>query len=160
MKAQLNSNRILEKQQEDTVRIKQILENEMFVGREVNLTGKFFTEDMVIVTAHGVRLVGEDELRKFIQKTGESSLSNVLIKNEILDVIFIRSDVAIVSAVQYIRLQQIDKSIDAGKGTMTFVMVKEVGKWLIAAAQNTLVQDLPFEWNGAKQFDSRPQPTT
>ncbi|HET6539937.1 MAG TPA: SgcJ/EcaC family oxidoreductase [Chryseolinea sp.] len=160
MKPQLNSNRILEKQQEDTVRIKQILENEMFVGREVNLTGKLFTEDMVIVTAHGVRLVGEDELRKFIQKTGESSLSNVLIKNEILDVIFIRSDVAIVSAVQYIRLQQIDKSIVAGKGTMTFVMVKEVGKWLIAAAQNTLVQDLPFEWNGAKQFDSRPQPTT
>ena len=160
MKPQLNSNRILEKEQEDTVRIKQILENEMFVGREVNLTGKLFTEDTVIVTVHGVRLVGEDELRKFIQKTGESSLSNVLIKNEILDVIFIRSDVAIVSAVQYIRLQQIDKSIDAGKGTMTFVMVKEVGKWLIAAAQNTLVQDLPFEWNGAKQFDSRPQPTT
>jgi hypothetical protein len=47
MKPQLNSNRILEKQQEDTVRIKQILENEMFVGREGNLTGKLFTEDMV-----------------------------------------------------------------------------------------------------------------
>jgi uncharacterized protein (TIGR02246 family) len=160
MKPQLNSNRILEKEQEDTIRIKQILENEMFVGRDANLTGKLFTEDAVIVTVHGVRLVGEGELRKFIQKTGESSLSNVLIKNEVLGVIFIRTDVAIVSVVQYIRLQQIDNSINAGKGTMTFVMVKEVGKWLIAAAQNTLVQDLPFEWNDTKQFESRLQPTT
>lgn len=149
MKPQLNSNRILEREQEDTIKIKQILENEMFVRREANLTGKLFTEDAVIVTVHGVRLVGEGELTKFIQKAGESSLSKVLIKNDVLDVIFIRPDVAIVSAVQYIRLQQIDKSIDAGKGTITFVMVKEVGKWLIAAAQNTLVQNLPFEWKGS-----------
>lgn len=151
MKELLNSNRIMEKEREDTHRIRQILENEMFVPRETNLADKLFAEKAVIVTVHGVRLIGENELRKFIRQASQSSSSKVLTKNEVLDVLFIRSDVAIVSAVQHIRVQHLNESTDAGKGTITFVMVKEVGQWAIAAAQNTLIQNLPFEWNGSHQ---------
>ena len=151
MKQVLNANRMIEKERQDTLRIKQILENEMFVSRETNLSGKLFTERAVIVTVQGVRLIGENELRKFIQHASRSSVTKVLTKNEVIDVLFIRSDVAIVSAVQHIRVEGLNESADVGRGTITFVMVKEVGQWAIAAAQNTLVQKLPFEWKGSNQ---------
>ncbi len=142
----LDSNTISGIQQQSTQNIKQIIENEILIRRDDSSSEKVFIPDAVIVTVHGVRLVGEAELRKFIQQSNESPLANVRIKNEVTHISFLRPDVAIISAIQFIHLLEGDKLKEAGKGTMTFVMVEEDGRWLIAAAQNTLIQNLPFEW--------------
>jgi len=144
-----DSNTISEIQQQSTLNIKRIIENEILIQRDDSASEKLFIPDAVIVTVHGVRLVGEAELRKFIQQSNESPLANVRIKNEVAQISFLRPDVAIISAIQFIHLQEGDKLKEAGKGTMTFVMIEGDGRLLIAAAQNTVIQKLPFEWRKA-----------
>ena len=143
-----DSNTISGIQQQSTMTIKRIIENEILVRRDDSVSEKLFIPDAVIVTVHGVRLVGEAELRRFIQQSNESPLVNVRIKNEVTHISFLRPEVAIISAIQFIYLLEGDTLKEAGKGAMTFVMIEDGGRWLIAAAQNTLIQKLPFEWKG------------
>lgn len=135
-------------QQQSTLNIKRIIENEILFRREDSASEKLFIPDAVIVTVHGVRLVGEAELKRFIHQSNESPLANVRIKNEVTHISFLRPEVAIISAIQFIYLLEGDTLKEAGKGAMTFVMIEDGGRWLIAAAQNTLIQKVPFEWKG------------
>jgi uncharacterized protein (TIGR02246 family) len=144
----IRSDNYTESQQQEILLIRKIIENKIFERREAIYSSGLFTPNALIITVHGIRLIGEAELKKFIEKSNESHLANVSVKNEVIDVIFIRPDVAIVSAIQNIKVKDHDSMKEAGNGSFTFVMVKERGTWVIAAAQNTLIQQLPFDWNG------------
>lgn len=137
-----------ELQRQEGLLIRKIIENQIFEQREAILSSPLFTSNALIVTVHGIRLRGKAQLNAFIQKSNESHLANVSVKNEVIDITFIRPDVAIVSAIQRIKINEGNASKEAGNGSLTFVMVKEQHVWIIAAAQNTLIQPLPFDWNG------------
>ena len=95
------------------------------------------TEDTVIVNIAGIRLLGRDALRAAMSKALQSSLANVITRTEVLDIRFVRPDVAIVSCVKHVS----DMNPDAGslpvKWSLTYVVVKQEEGWKIALAQTT-----------------------
>lgn len=101
---------------------------------------QLFTQHAVIVNAAGIRVNGKDEIYELMKKATKSFLGNVFIRNEVVNVTFLRSDVAVVSGIQHIFTEQDDLLEEDDKGSLTLVMVKEQGKWQIAAEQNTLIE--------------------
>ena len=101
---------------------------------------QLFTQQAVIVNVAGIRITGKDEIYKFIKQAMESFLANVSVKNEVVNITFLRPDVAVVSGIQHIFTEQENLLEEDAKGSLTFVVVKEQGKWLIAAGQNTIIE--------------------
>lgn len=93
----------------------------------------------VIVNVAGIRLLGKEEFHQFIKTVMEGSLSELVTKNEITDIRFIRPDVAVVSAIQTAATNEGRIAKDHGKGNVTSVLVKERDRWLVAVAQNTMI---------------------
>lgn len=101
---------------------------------------QLFTQQAVIVNVAGIRITGKDEIYKFIKQAMESFLANVSVKNEVVNITFLRPDVAVVSGIQHIFTKYENLLEEDAKGSLTFVVVKEQGKWLIAAGQNTIIE--------------------
>jgi uncharacterized protein (TIGR02246 family) len=101
---------------------------------------QLFTPQAVIVNVAGIRVTGKDEIYKFMKQATESFLAHVSVKNEVVNITFLRSDVAVVSGIQHIFTEQEDLLEEDAKGSLTFVVVKEEGKWLIASGQNTIIE--------------------
>jgi uncharacterized protein (TIGR02246 family) len=101
---------------------------------------QLFTPQAVIVNVAGIRVTGKDEIYKFMKQATESFLAHVSVKNEVVNITFLRSDVAVVSGIQHIFTEQEGLLEEDAKGSLTFVVVKEEGKWLIASGQNTIIE--------------------
>lgn len=105
---------------------------------------QLLTEDVVLVNFGGRRVSGRDNVRVAMEQALATPFADVLTKNELADVRFLRPDVALVSAVKHISDQRNSAERAAGeplreRGSLTFVLVKEQGRWLIALTQTTPV---------------------
>jgi uncharacterized protein (TIGR02246 family) len=122
--------------------IKQVLTDAARFQNQQDYEGfsRLFTRDSVIVNIKGVRIFGRNEFYKFMKAAMKSFLADITVANEVVDITFLRSDVAVISAVQHI-VKKVNHEEENLKGSATFVMVKEQGKWSIALGQNTVVEE-------------------
>lgn len=110
-----------------------------FNTNDAALMNKHVAPDATLVSALGVRLVGLDE----VMAGGEAGLAGPLrdqyARYEIKDVRFVRPDVALAYKEAYAITADGDP-IDVDHAMCAlYVLVKENGRWLIKARQNTLV---------------------
>ncbi|MBC9716721.1 SgcJ/EcaC family oxidoreductase [Streptomyces sp. TRM66268-LWL] len=102
------------------------------------LPGEFlglFRQDAIWTTAHGRTLRGLDEIAAFTRNALPGSMANGSVRYELVDVLFIRPDVAAVKARgQYLTL---DGEPTGNPTSPLYVMAKEDGRWLLTANQNT-----------------------
>ncbi|MEV4569496.1 SgcJ/EcaC family oxidoreductase [Nonomuraea sp. NPDC049419] len=97
-------------------------------GDVAGFTG-LLTEEVALVNFTGVRLRGRDQVKEVMSKALSTPLKDVLTKNELLGVTFLRPDVALAHLVKHVN--------DGRTGALTFALVKEDGDWRIALAQTT-----------------------
>ncbi|GAA3487401.1 SgcJ/EcaC family oxidoreductase [Streptomyces cremeus] len=94
-----------------------------------------FRSDAIWTTAHGKLLTGLDEIAAFTRRALPGSMANGSVRYELVDVLFIRPDVAAVKARgQYLTL---DGEPTGNPTSPLYVMAKEDGRWLLTANQNT-----------------------
>jgi uncharacterized protein (TIGR02246 family) len=103
---------------------------------------QLLTEDVALVNFGGRRVLGKDDVRQAMTEALKTPLADVYTKNEVVDVRFLRPDVALVSSVKQVFDERDTSAKDANaplsqQGSMTFVLVKERHNWLIALAQTT-----------------------
>ncbi|MEV4095799.1 SgcJ/EcaC family oxidoreductase [Streptosporangium saharense] len=89
------------------------------------------TEEVSLVNFTGIRLRGRDQVEKVMAEALRTPLKDVLTRNELLDVTFLRPDVALAGLTKHVN--------DGRTGALTFVLVKDDGTWRIALAQTTPV---------------------
>lgn len=106
------------------------------------LPGEFvglFRADAIWTTGHGKRLTGRDEISDFTHRVLPGAMRDSTATYEVVDVLFIRPDVAAVKVhAQYLTL---DGRPIGNPGTPLYVMAKEAGRWLLVACQNTEILD-------------------
>ncbi len=94
-----------------------------------------FRPDAIWTTAHGKLLTGLEEIAAFTHRALPGSMANGSVRYELIDVLFIRPDVAAVKARgQYLTL---DGEPTGNPTSPLYVMAKEDGRWLLTANQNT-----------------------
>ncbi|NGO78253.1 SgcJ/EcaC family oxidoreductase [Streptomyces sp. YC504] len=94
-----------------------------------------FRADAIWTTAHGKVLWGLDEIAEFTHKALPGAMANGSVRYELVDVLFIRPDVAAAKARgQYLTL---DGEPTGNPTSPLYVMTKEDGRWLLTANQNT-----------------------
>ncbi|MFD9627464.1 SgcJ/EcaC family oxidoreductase [Peribacillus muralis] len=104
---------------------------------------RHFTQNAVWVNVIGVQLSGWKQINETHKVILAGPLRNSYARYTVNSIIFVRPDVAIVHIRQYPTTSE-GKIIENGQGSLAiYVMVKEQGTWLIAAGQNTLVQETP-----------------
>ncbi|MEU4575353.1 SgcJ/EcaC family oxidoreductase [Nonomuraea sp. ATR24] len=109
--------------------IEQVVRDAEKLQNDVDGFTGLLTEDVSLVNFTGIRLRGREQVREVMAKALRSPLKDVLTTNELQDVIFLREDVALATLVKHVN--------DGRRGALTFVLVKEDGRWLIALAQTT-----------------------
>jgi uncharacterized protein (TIGR02246 family) len=95
------------------------------------------TEDIVLVNFGGRRVLGRSEVHDAMTEALRTPFAKVYTRNELVDVRFPRPDVAIASCIKHISDERDDGDPLEERGSSTFVLVKEDGRWLIALAQTT-----------------------
>ncbi|MFG2827282.1 SgcJ/EcaC family oxidoreductase [Streptomyces sp. NPDC048434] len=94
-----------------------------------------FRHDAIWTTGHGKRLTGRDEIADFTHKVLPGAMKESTATYEVVDVLFIRPDVAAVKVhAQYLTL---GGQPTGNPGTPLYVMAKEDGQWRLVACQNT-----------------------
>ncbi|WP_219507682.1 SgcJ/EcaC family oxidoreductase [Nonomuraea ceibae] len=109
--------------------IEQVVRDAEKLQNDVDGFTGLLTEDVSLVNFTGIRLRGREQVREVMAKALRSPLKDVLTTNELQDVTFLREDVALATLVKHVN--------DGRRGALTFVLVKEDGRWLIALAQTT-----------------------
>jgi uncharacterized protein (TIGR02246 family) len=99
------------------------------------------TDGVVLINAVGRRIFGRDQVRAAMREAMKTSLANVLTRYEIVDVRFVRPDVAVVSGIKHVSEEGSGRAKGGAKITLTFVLTREQRSWLIAVVHNTLVPD-------------------
>jgi uncharacterized protein (TIGR02246 family) len=97
--------------------------------------------DVVLVNAVGRRVFGREELRAAMAAALQTPLANVLTRNEIDDIRFVRPDVAAASGTKYVSGDGSDHAESGSTIHFTFVVVRDGDAWRIAVAHNTLVRE-------------------
>ena len=100
-----------------------------------------FRPDAIWTTGGGRRLTGRDEISAFTHQVLPGAMKDSTAIYEVVQVLFIRPDVAAVKVRQ--RPVTLDRQPieDQHEGSPLYVMSKEDGRWNIVVGQNTLVQD-------------------
>lgn len=98
---------------------------------------RHFRGDAVWTTGHGKRLIGREEIGAFTRKVLPGAMQGNTPSYEVLNVLFIRPDVAAVKVRQTYRRP--DGERVGPEGSPLYVMAEEEGEWLLTACQNTLV---------------------
>jgi uncharacterized protein (TIGR02246 family) len=106
---------------------------------DAQLMNPHFAADASVVTALGKRIDGIDALREFTEKAMAGVLRQEYVRYDVTDVRFVRPDVALAykhatATDSEGRPLELDHSMIA-----LYVLVKEDGRWQVAARQNTLV---------------------
>ncbi|GAA3375289.1 SgcJ/EcaC family oxidoreductase [Streptomyces racemochromogenes] len=94
-----------------------------------------FREDAIYTAPHGRILTGLAEIAEFTRRVLPGAMENATVTYELIDVLFIRPDVAAVKLKgQHYTL---DGKPDGHPNSPLYVMSKENGKWLLTACQGT-----------------------
>ncbi|MGX2998585.1 SgcJ/EcaC family oxidoreductase [Streptomyces sp. JNUCC 64] len=96
-----------------------------------------FRADAIWTTGHGKRLTGRDEISAFTHQVLPGAMTDSTVTYEVVDVLFIRPDVAAVKA--HAQYRTLEGEPIGNAGTPLYVMAKEEGRWLLVACQNTEV---------------------
>lgn len=133
-------------QEEDILSIqKVVLDAERFQNNAEQFA-QLLTQDAAIVNVAGYRVMSRDEIYKIMKKAVETSLTQIMTRNEIVNISFLHSEVALVHCIKHISVKNEEKQEEDTKASLTFVMTKtENEQWLIALAQNTLMQNQAIE---------------
>jgi uncharacterized protein (TIGR02246 family) len=128
--------------QRDVLAIRGVVADTERLQNDVDGFTGLLTEDVVIVNFGGRRVRGRDRLREAMQEALATPLADVLTRNELEDIHFLRPDVALVACVKHVFDERDQAAKDARRplqpsGRLTFVLTKEQGRWLVAAAQTT-----------------------
>jgi uncharacterized protein (TIGR02246 family) len=103
------------------------------------LMNAHFAADASVVTALGKRIDGLAALRAVTSQSMAGVLERQYVRYEVTDIRFLRPDVALA----YKQATAVDSSgqpVEPAPSMIAlYVLVKENGRWLIAARQNTLV---------------------
>lgn len=100
-----------------------------------------FTQNAIWVNVVGVQLSGWKQINETHKVILEGPLRNSYARYTVDSIIFVRPDVATVHIRQYPTTSE-GKIIENGQGSLAiYVMVKEQGTWMVAAGQNTIVQE-------------------
>lgn len=101
------------------------------------------TSGTIIVNIAGRRVLGRDALRQAMEAALASPLAQVRNRQEIVDVRFAGSGVAIVSCLKHVSDERDPAAKNPGgaslppSGSLTYIMVEEQDGWRIALAQTT-----------------------
>ncbi|MGE7391768.1 SgcJ/EcaC family oxidoreductase [Streptomyces sp. NPDC004126] len=94
-----------------------------------------FRHDAIWTTGHGKRLTGRNEISAFTHHVLPGAMKDSTATYEVVDVLFIRPDVAAVKA--HAQYRTLDGEPIGNAGTPLYVMAKEDGQWCLVACQNT-----------------------
>jgi uncharacterized protein (TIGR02246 family) len=98
-----------------------------------------FRQDAIWTTGGGRFLDGRAEIEAFTRTVLPGAMTESTQTYEVVKVLFIRPDIAAVKVRQrYVTLDGAPIE-QAPQGSPTYVMAKEDGRWVLAAAQNTVV---------------------
>ncbi len=100
-----------------------------------------FREDAIWTTGGGRFLDGRAELEAFTRTVLPGAMTEATQTYEVVKVLFVRPDVAAVKVRQRYVTRDGAPIEDAPEGSPTYVMAKEDGRWVLVAAQNTVVVD-------------------
>jgi uncharacterized protein (TIGR02246 family) len=109
---------------------------ESFEKRDANLRNSLLTENTVFFNAFGVERAGKQEVTTFWRElfaTGTFDQAKVIVPNE--KIRFLGPDLAIVDRFEDVTGQrglESGKPLPPRKVHLTFVMMKESGRWLVA----------------------------
>ena len=103
---------------------------------------QLLTEDVALVNFGGRRVLGRSNVHRAMREALDTPFAHVYTKNEVVDVRFLRPDVAVVSCVKHISDERERSARDSDapmseRGSATFVLVRERSSWLIAVVQTT-----------------------
>lgn len=115
----------------ETAAIEQVIRDAEELQNDVDGFTGLLTDDVSIVNFGGIRLQGRDQVRQALTKALETPLKDVITRNELLNITFLRQDVALANLIKHVN--------DGRRGALTFVLVKENDRWLIALSQTTPV---------------------
>lgn len=93
--------------------------------------------DLVLVNIAGRRVLGRQALRTAMAAGLKSPLAQVFTRLEVVDVRFIRPDVALVSCTKHVSDERGEGPALPTRGSLTFTVVREPDGWKIAVAQTT-----------------------
>jgi uncharacterized protein (TIGR02246 family) len=106
--------------------------------------GRLFTEDADYVTFFGMNFPGREAIESSHRALFEGPLKGSTLTGRLgaeAKVRFVRPDVAVVLVGGGSSLTGADVPDEGRESTVTFVLVREDGDWLITAFQNTRVSD-------------------
>lgn len=125
----------------DTDEIRQVIADveRGFNTNDAALMNKHVAADAALVSAMGVRLAGIDEVMAASEAGLAGPLRDQYARYEVRDVRFVRPDVALAYKEAY-AITADGEPIDLDHTMCAlYVLVKQDGRWLITARQNTLV---------------------
>ncbi len=102
---------------------------------------QLFTENGIFVNAVGIRLHGRLAIYESAERVMRGLLANSYARYEVESIHFLRPDVAVVNVIQHPVTREGKEIREGIKGSPMYVVIKEAGKWMIAAGQNTLLQN-------------------
>jgi uncharacterized protein (TIGR02246 family) len=133
---------------EQTAGIRELVDEAQAYQLDVEPFIALHTPDAIIVNFVGRPVLGREVLQRAMEQALASPLAKVVTTTEIHDIRFVRPDVAIVSCTKHISDERDDRGADdrthdlASRGSLTYVVVHEDGRWRIALAQTTPIQAL------------------
>jgi uncharacterized protein (TIGR02246 family) len=115
--------------------------NEAFNHHDEAVARSFMTDDADYVNVRGSRLKGAQQISSFRQARFEGALRRASIRVLNVDIRFIRSDVALVHELHEIAgmLDEHGKQLPPHRELSLRVFIKQQGRWLVTAFQNTSV---------------------
>jgi uncharacterized protein (TIGR02246 family) len=107
---------------------------------------ELLTEDVALVNFGGRRVLGRANVHEAMRQALQTPFAHVYTKHEVVDVRFLRPDVALVSCIKHIFDEREPSEIGADaplseRGSQTFVLVKQQERWLVALAQTTPIAE-------------------
>lgn len=128
--------------EQDVAAIKQVVADVEtgFNTNDAELMNRHFTKNAAVVNAMGIRTVGREALLAASKAGLAGFLKDQFARYEVTDVTFLREDVALAHKEAYATTPEgVDIDVDHAMNAL-YVLVKDDGRWWIAARQNTLVQ--------------------
>jgi uncharacterized protein (TIGR02246 family) len=108
-------------------------------AKDADRCAAWFTADARSVTATGSRAIGREAIRAAHRTAFAGPLAATVARFEVVDVIFIRPDVAVVTAGAFPESDGPSPDLDRPGTVITHVMVRDGDQWAIAARQFTRV---------------------
>jgi uncharacterized protein (TIGR02246 family) len=95
------------------------------------------TADVVLVNAVVRRVFGRDSVPAAMAEALRTPLANVLTRHEVVDIRFLRQDVAVASGVKHVSAEGDGAAAPGSRVSLSLVLVRE-GTWRIAVTGNAL----------------------